>query len=143
MEYQNKRIIFYDGYCILCSRFIRFIIKKDKQRVFRYTTIDRLGEFNLIYAETELEVIPDSIAYASGNKIYFYSDAVLKILYDLGGMWKFVGILFIIPKVIRNYFYKFIARNRYRIFGKTDRCFLPPTGLEIDVLNPEGKQKTL
>lgn len=122
---QNNRIVFYDGYCILCSRLIRFLMKRDKRQMFFFTTLDKIPDYEpMIRKPVNLEW-PDSIVYLRNSKIYVYSDAAIQVLIDLGGAWKLARVLYIIPKGIRDLVYKLIARYRYRIFGKSNSCYLP------------------
>ncbi len=122
---QKNRIVFYDGYCILCSRLIRFLMKRDKRQMFFFTTLDKIPDYEpLIRNSVNLEW-PDSIVYLRDSKIYVYSDAAIQVFIDLGGAWKLMWILYIIPKGIRDFIYKLIARYRYRIFGKSNSCYLP------------------
>lgn len=71
-------------------------------------------------------IISDSIIYQEGSYLLTKSDAVLKILYEIGGFWKLFYAFIIIPKSIRNWFYDLAARNRYILFGKTENCMIPP-----------------
>jgi predicted DCC family thiol-disulfide oxidoreductase YuxK len=131
-DLQNKRIVFYDGYCILCSRLIRFLMKKDKRDLFSFTTLDKIKDYEWIMTLSGNLKLPDSIVYLRNSKMYVYSDAAIQVLIDLGGAWKLVGIFYIIPKGIRDFVYKLIARYRYRIFGKSNSCYLPVQNSDLN-----------
>ena len=126
MDLLNQRIVFYDGYCVLCSRLIRFLMKRDKKKIFLYATLDKISDYSFISVNSENAKWMDSIVYARNANLYFYSDAGIKILSDLGGIWKIVSILLhVFPKWIRDLIYKTIAKHRYKIFGKSNECALP------------------
>lgn len=111
------KVIIYDGICILCSKSITFLTKQAKKKEFEYTTYNSdkakalLKKFNIDFTSEQF------IVYIRDNKCYTRSRAVLEILKDLGGLWRLIIILVIIPPFIRNYIYKIIARNRYTWFG--------------------------
>jgi len=111
----EKIIIQFDGICILCSSVVRFILKADRKRKLLFQTIP----------QTTDKKSPESILIIDGDKIYKYSDAVLKIFSELGGIYRLFLLVRIIPKKWRDNIYKWIARNRYRWFGKRQTCFVP------------------
>ncbi len=125
MDFQNKQIIFYDGYCVLCSRLIRYIIRKDKNEVFWYSSLQSEIAGDILKNQLNIENVPDSIVYLRDGKAYFYSDAAITIFVELGGIFKLVSVFYIIPKFARDYLYKVIAKNRFKIFGRRDTCFIP------------------
>lgn len=114
-------IILFDGYCNLCSGSVGFILKRDKQRHFRYVALQtEPGIFLRRYlgiAETT-----DSVILWRGGKIYLHSDAALEIVRHLSFPWPMTGILRIVPKTLRDRIYNWIARNRYGWFGKRAYC---------------------
>lgn len=119
-----NNIILFDGECNLCDHSVQFIIKRDKKELFKFASIQSevgdevLKKFN---ASTDI----DSFILVKGNNCYFKSSAALRICKDLKGGWKLFFCLLIVPKVIRDYFYSIIAKNRYKLFGKKDNCMLP------------------
>ena len=118
-------IILFDGVCNLCNGVVRFIIKRDKQNVFKFATLQ--SEYGMDFlASNNLHSAPlETIILIDGEKIYTQSDAVITILKALGGIWKLAVFFKIIPKSIRNFIYHLIAKYRYRIFGKRDTCMAP------------------
>ena len=125
IKIENK-IIFYDGYCIVCSRFINFLIKVDKRKQNRFASISSKFSQSILKDKLGSKDIGKFIVYLSNDKIYSKSDAVLQIFIELGGLYKFFSILKIFPSNFRNLFYEFFAINRYKWFGKFDECHLPP-----------------
>ena len=122
----NNKIIFYDGFCVVCSRFINFLIKVDKRKQNRFASISSKFSQSILKDKLGSKDIGKFIVYLSNDKIYSKSDAVLQIFIELGGLYKFFSILKIFPSNFRNLFYKFFAINRYKWFGKFDECHLPP-----------------
>lgn len=113
---KTKLIIQFDGYCILCSRTIQFILKADRNSKFMFQTLQSTSVDN---------EIGESVVVNDGKRIYTHFDAVLKIGKELGGIYRLIEITRLLPKKWRNKLYEWIARHRYRWFGKRDACFLP------------------
>jgi predicted DCC family thiol-disulfide oxidoreductase YuxK len=126
-------IILYDGVCIFCSGWIRFVAARDVAKRFRFTPIQsgygtRLAQHLGIDPND-----PDTNAVIHGGVAYFKSDAALTILSQLPG-WSWVRALFAVPAALRNPVYNLIARNRYRIFGRSDACMVPDASLRERVI---------
>ena len=115
-----NQIILFDGVCGLCKKSVDILIKMDKKKRFKYTSLQ--GE----YVKTlDIEPDIDSIIFYEDNTIYYKSTAILKICQALGGIWKVTAIFYIIPRVIRDFIYDVIAKYRYKIFGKMESCRMP------------------
>jgi predicted DCC family thiol-disulfide oxidoreductase YuxK len=126
-------VILYDGVCIFCSRWVRFVIARDAQRRFRFTPIQSDYGTRLAQAFGIDPADPDTNAVIHGGVAYFKSDAALTVLSSLPG-WGWVRVLFWVPKPLRDFVYNLVARNRYRIFGKYDRCFVPDAEMRARVM---------
>jgi predicted DCC family thiol-disulfide oxidoreductase YuxK len=126
-------VILYDGVCIFCSRWIRFIATRDTKKRFRFTPIQSDYGARLAQAFGVDPRDPDTNAVIHGGVAYFKSDAALTVLSDLPG-WGWTRALFVVPKPVRDAVYKLVARNRYRIFGKYDACFVPDAATRGRVL---------
>jgi predicted DCC family thiol-disulfide oxidoreductase YuxK len=132
-KWPDDDVILYDGVCVLCSRWVRFIVTRDRAARFRFTMIQspygaRLAQVLGIDAGD-----PDTNAVIHGGAAWFKSDGALTVLSCLPG-WSFVRVFFAVPKPLRDAVYNFVARNRYRIFGKYDECMVPDAGLRARVL---------
>jgi predicted DCC family thiol-disulfide oxidoreductase YuxK len=117
-------VIFFDGVCGLCNAWIDFVIKRDKDQVFRF------GPLQGATARQHLNLPPDaefdSVALVDASGTHHKSDAVWRILARLKGAWPVMGALLrLIPGPIRDWGYDFVARRRYRWFGKKETCRLP------------------
>ena len=132
---ENNSIILFDGVCNLCNNSVQFIIKRDKKKRFLFTSLqsdaarDILLQFQLKNSEM------DSIIFIENGKIYQKSNAILKIVKHLNGIWKISYGFIIIPKFIRDYVYIIIAKNRYRWFGKREVCMIPTKELQMRFLD--------
>jgi predicted DCC family thiol-disulfide oxidoreductase YuxK len=126
-------VILYDGVCIFCSRWVRFVATRDVDRRFRFTAIQSPYGTRLAQAFGIDPADPDTNAVIRGGVAYFKSDAALTVLSSLPG-WQWVKVLFAVPRPLRNAVYNLIARNRYRIFGKYDECFVPDADMRGRVL---------
>jgi predicted DCC family thiol-disulfide oxidoreductase YuxK len=117
----NHPIIFYDGVCGLCDQSVQFVIKRDKRNIFRYAALQTA------FAKGVLgESIPfDSFVYYEKGKVFYRSTAALKTFAKLGGWWSLVYAFMVVPPFIRNGVYDFVAKHRYKWFGKFDSCKIP------------------
>jgi predicted DCC family thiol-disulfide oxidoreductase YuxK len=118
-------IILYDGYCNLCSRIVQFIFNRDKSKRFNYYPVQSENGDNIRKLLIMDEHNPQSVILITSDNIYTNSDAVLEILIKLGFPMNMLWILFVIPRFIRDPIYSFIAKNRFRWFGKRNNCYLP------------------
>jgi len=124
--------IFYDGHCGLCHRSVRFVLARDRDgRCFRYAPLQG-ATFQRLVPEPERVLLPDSIVVLTDDgRVLTRSDAFIRILRRLGGIWRFAAaIVACVPRFVRDGVYNFIARVRYRIFGRRDEvCPIMPAEL--------------
>lgn len=122
-------IILYDGECNLCNKSVQFVIKRDKNGYFKFASRQsKIGQ-NLL----EKHQVParlDSIILIENNTYYGESAAVLRICRHLDGIWKAFYILLAVPKPVRNFVYRIVAKNRKKWFGKSDSCLVPSSGIK-------------
>ena len=124
-------IIFYDGVCGLCNRLVQFLIKRDKRGTLRFASLQSdlaakvLGRHGIDPAD--LDTFHLVVNYEQPEeRVLSRGDAVLRAWRELGGGWKMLGAAGqIVPRPLRDVLYRFIARIRYRVFGKYDTCMLP------------------
>jgi predicted DCC family thiol-disulfide oxidoreductase YuxK len=123
-------IILFDGVCNLCSGSVQFIIKRDREEVFQFASLqstygqNQLAKFNL--NKNSLH----SIIVIRKNQFFQRSDAALEISKRLSAGWPLFYGLKIIPRFIRDGIYNWISNNRYRFFGKKDECWIPDSALQ-------------
>jgi predicted DCC family thiol-disulfide oxidoreductase YuxK len=118
-------IILFDAECILCSANAQFVLTHDRKKRFRLASMQ--GEVgSALYRRFGIDPAnPDSIIVVDGESMQRDSDAVLAIYAGLGWPCKALTVFRLVPRFIRDPLYLLIARNRYRIFGKRDSCWLP------------------
>lgn len=122
LSYEHPIIVF-DGVCNLCNGFVQWIIKHDKERIFRYTTLDNDNFINATHSMNKVN--HDTVMLIINGEIFIESDVSMEVFQMLPYPYKILSILRWIPKYIRDKVYRWIARNRYRWFGKRDACMIP------------------
>lgn len=121
----NKPIVLFDGVCNLCDRSVQFIIRRDRNKRFLFASLqgkkghELLRHFNLPVNDFH------SFILVEGDKIYTRSTGALRILRELGGGWKLLYGLIILPRFIRDAVYNWVARNRYKWYGRKEECPVP------------------
>jgi len=133
-------ILFYDGVCGLCNRLVQFILHRDHDAVFRFASLQsalatrilaRHGadprDLDTVYVVVNHDPTKQGPANEDPDeRLLARSDAVLFVLKQLGGVWKIFGLLLaVVPRPLRDWKYRLIARYRYRVFGRYDTCLLP------------------
>ena len=117
-------LIYFDGLCGLCDRFVNFVLRHDHRRRFRFAPLQgetaRVRLAHLEHPERSPTVILDD-----GVRLRFRSDAALAILTGLGGAWRAAAWLRVIPRPLRDLVYRGVARYRHRWFGRRESCRVP------------------
>ena len=126
-------VILFDGVCVFCSLWVRFVADRDKARRFRFTAIQSAYGARLAQALGIDPGDPDTNAVIHGGVAYKKSDGALTVLSSLPG-WGFARIFFAVPRPVRDIVYNLIAKNRYLMFGKLDACIVPDAELRARVL---------
>ncbi len=122
----RDNVLFFDGFCVLCSGTVRLLIKIDKKRILKYSSLQ--GNLAKVTLDSRHFGSNESVVFWEEGVFYERSEAVIRILVRLGGAYKIAGFaLRIFPFFALNFLYSFIARNRFRIFGKNDSCLVPTT----------------
>ena len=132
---KNKRIILFDGVCNLCNGGVQFVLKKDKNNIFNFSSLQsEFGQKKLLELNFDSTNF-DSFLYLKDDKVYTKSSAALQVCKELSGPIKLLSIFLIVPKFIRDLIYSLIAKNRYKWFGKQDSCWLPTPDLQTRFIN--------
>ncbi|MBN8835720.1 MAG: DUF393 domain-containing protein [Sphingobacteriia bacterium] len=120
-------VILFDGVCNLCNGAINWVIRHDKKHRFRFAALQSTFAKQVLDNHLPLHTAttPDSIILLEKGIVFTRSAAVLKIARQLDGIWPLFYTFIIVPPFIRDYFYNFIARNRYKWFGRKEDCLLP------------------
>ena len=121
----EPRTIVYDGVCVLCSRWLGFVLKRDKRGLYRFAAMQTPSGQALLAANGLDPHDPTSFLLLEDGVAYSNSDAIIRVLVSFGGVWRLAHILRIVPSVLLDSSYLWLARNRYRLFGKLDQCEAP------------------
>ncbi|MFH6996500.1 thiol-disulfide oxidoreductase DCC family protein [Flavobacterium sp. FlaQc-57] len=133
---KNKKIILFDGVCNLCNSAVQFIIKNDKKDIYRFAALQSdLGKEICNYIGIDQNKIDSIILYNPGVAYYYKSSAVLEISKDLGGIYSLLTIFKILPEKLRNYTYDYIAKNRYKWYGKKESCMITTPELKAKFIS--------
>lgn len=131
---KKQSIILFDGICNLCNSSINFVIKRDKKDEFRFTALQEEPGISLLKRHHIDTKDTDSIILIENDTVYVKSSAALRVSRKLSGAWPLMYVFMIVPTFIRNGVYDYIAKNRYKWYGKQDSCMIP---------NPELNDKFL
>ena len=127
---QGADIVVFDGVCVLCSGFLKFMLRHDRSQRFKFVTAHSdLGE--TLYAHLGLKSADyDTNVVIVDRRIYTKLDAFAAAMGALGGVWRIAKIVRILPRPVADWLYNRIARNRYAIFGKTESCLVPTPDIQ-------------
>ncbi len=118
-------IVLFDGFCNLCNRTVKFILKNDLDEKFKFASLQSSFGQNLLEESNLPSDDFDTVVYIDKGKSYLRSTAAIKILTDLGWPWNIFYPLILIPPTFRDLIYSWIAKSRYKRFGKRTSCMIP------------------
>jgi predicted DCC family thiol-disulfide oxidoreductase YuxK len=118
-------LLVFDGVCNLCNGFVRFLLARDAAGRLTFTTCQSEAGAEIMRQAGIDPLDPASVVLVDGNQTYVYSDASLLAIAALGGAWRLVLLARLIPRLLRDPAYRFVARRRYRWFGRSDTCRAP------------------
>lgn len=134
INYRKKKpsvttVLLIDGQCLLCNGITRFIVKRDKAAIFQFASLQsKAGQQFLISGGIPIGDLNTFVMIENGQ-YFIKSTAALRVLRQLDGFWPLSYIFIIVPRPLRNLVYDWIARNRYRWFGREEVCMLPSAPL--------------
>ncbi len=132
---KNKKIILFDGICNLCNSSVQFIIERDKKDVFRFVALQsELGQEICNYVGVNPKITDSIILYEPGTAYYLKSEAALKIVAEFHSVYTLLVIFKIFPIGIRDSIYDYVAKNRYKWYGKKEQCMIPTLELKAKFL---------
>lgn len=120
-----SKVILFDGYCNLCSGFVQFILRHDRKKKFRFASLQGQYGQQLLQEQGLPTSGFDTFILSADGRLYTRSTGVLHIVKELPGGWPLLYPFIIIPEIIRDGIYNWVARNRYAWFGKRTQCWLP------------------
>ena len=118
-------ILFFDSYCYLCENSVQFILKRDRKGLIRFASLESEIAKQLLQSNKILSTAINTVILWEDSKKYTQSTAVLRVCRHLSYPWPLCYALIIIPPFLRNLIYCFVARNRYRWFGRRQQCYMP------------------
>ena len=125
MDNNETNIVLFDGICNLCNKTVQFIIQRDPKSKFRFASLQsEVGQSLMRQIGLPAES-NDSLVYIRDTRFYIKSTAVLRIFRVLGNGWLLLFVFIILPRFLRDWGYDFIAKRRYRYFGKRASCMIP------------------
>ncbi|MDP2687091.1 MAG: thiol-disulfide oxidoreductase DCC family protein [Aequorivita sp.] len=131
---ENQKIILFDGVCNLCNGAVTYIIKHDKKNMFKFAALQsEIGAHLTAKFNIDTEKV-DSIIVIDGDEYYQKSSAALHIAKHLSGAYPLLFGFMVVPRFIRDSVYDYVARNRYKWFGKKESCMIPTAELKSKFL---------
>jgi predicted DCC family thiol-disulfide oxidoreductase YuxK len=120
-----KPILLFDGVCTMCNSLVSFVIRRDPKRIFQFASLQSdTGQRLLQQAGLPTSQL-NTFVLIEGNRYYTKSTAALHLFRRLGRLWTFLYLFIIVPRPLRDMVYHWIAKNRYKWFGKKEQCMLP------------------
>lgn len=137
MAASSPTVVLFDGVCNLCNGFVQFVIRHDARARFRFAALQSEAGQALLAAAGHPPPGPggpESVLLLAGGQLYSHSAAVLRIAGLLGGGWRVAAVGWLLPRPWRDALYRFVARHRYRWFGRQESCWLPTPALRARFL---------
>ena len=133
---KNKQLILFDGVCNLCNASVQYVIKHDKNNVFMFAPLQgETGQLIIEKYQIDTAKTDSILLYTEGKGIVYKSTAALKIARKLGFPRNLLQVFLVIPPIFRNWVYDYVAKNRYKWFGKQENCMIPTKNLNSKFLN--------
>src|SRR3569623_2737377 len=121
----TEAIIVFDGVCVLCNGWVRFLLRHDRAGRYRFAAMQSATGATLLGDHGLDPHDPSSFLLLENGVAFCDSDAILRVLAGLGGVWRLARAGRLVPRWLRDPAYRVLARHRYRIFGRHDACLLP------------------
>ena len=140
----KRPLILFDGVCNLCNSAVQRVIERDEGERFDFATLQSDAahrELQSLLGAEEIEALPDSIVLIDSDGVHTRSAAALRIARTLGFPFALISLSVVVPRPIRDAIYDWIARNRYRWFGRQDRCMTPAPDLTARFLDDGEPQE--
>lgn len=119
----QQKVLLFDGVCNLCNGWVDFLLKYDSKKELKFAALQS-DEAKQFVSPEFAKKLP-SLVFVNGNYTYIESDAAIWVLASLGGWWRIALAVLVLPKFLRNWVYRLIAKNRYHWFGKSEQCRIP------------------
>lgn len=121
-------IVVFDAQCLLCNGWVWFLLRHDRKAILRFASMQGAhGQRLLAQAGLKVDGL-QTLLLVDGERRWQHTAAIFRVLHTLGWPWRMAWMVWPIPRFIRDPMYRWVARHRYRIFGRSEVCILPPTG---------------
>jgi predicted DCC family thiol-disulfide oxidoreductase YuxK len=127
-------VLLFDGVCNLCNASVLFVIDRDPGRRFAFASLQSPEAARLLAERGYLGMELDSVLLVEGRRVYERSTAALRVARRLTGAWPLLSVFLLVPRPLRDAVYDWVARNRYRWFGRQDACRVPAPELRARFL---------
>ena len=118
-------LLLFDGICNLCNISIQLILKHEQDHIIKFTPLQsEIAQQTLLRTNSILKA-SESIIFIEQHRIFYKSDAVIQISYHLKKPWRWISYIRILPRSVRDFLYDLVAKYRYDIFGKKEKCMIP------------------
>lgn len=132
----TDKILVFDGVCVLCSRWVNFVLRRDRRLQYKFAAMQTCSGRELLIQHGIDPDDPMSFLLLDGAVGYTDTDAIIRVLRSFGGGWTGVALLMrAVPRFVRDPLYRWIARHRYRLFGQRDACLVPTQGIAARFLH--------
>lgn len=132
---KDKKIILFDGVCNLCDATVQKVIKADKKDVFRFVALQSdLGKEITNYIGIDTEKTDSIILYEPGIAYHIKAEAAIEIAKTIGGVYSLLGMFSVFPNWLKDIGYDFVAKNRYKWYGKKESCMIPTPEIKAKFL---------
>ncbi|KRD27359.1 hypothetical protein ASE39_03525 [Acidovorax sp. Root267] len=118
-------IVVFDGQCLLCNGWVQFLLRHDPAQRIRFASIQSaVGQQLLARAGLKVDGL-QTLLVIDGDRSWQHTAAILRVLHALGWPWRLAWVGWLVPAPLRDALYRWVARNRYRIWGRSDTCMVP------------------
>jgi predicted DCC family thiol-disulfide oxidoreductase YuxK len=119
-------IVVFDAQCLLCSGWVQFLLRHDRQAIFRFASIQgQTGQHLLASQGLKVDGL-QTLLLVDGSRSWQHTAAIFRVLHALGWPWRLAWLAWLVPAPLRDALYRLVARHRYRLFGRSSSCMLPP-----------------
>jgi predicted DCC family thiol-disulfide oxidoreductase YuxK len=119
-------IVVFDAQCLLCNGWVQFLLRHDRHGALRYASIQgETGRALLARAGLPVEGL-ETLLVVDGERSWQHTAAILRVVHALGWPWRLAWLGWLVPAPLRDAAYRAIARRRYRLFGRSETCLMPP-----------------
>jgi predicted DCC family thiol-disulfide oxidoreductase YuxK len=134
-ELARSPVLLYDGSCGLCQGSVQWLLRRDRRGVLRFAALQSKAAAGLLAAAGAIGPLPDSVVLLDGRGVHVKSAAALAVAGRLGLPWSLARVFWLVPRPLRDWVYDWVARNRYRWFGRKTECLLPTPALRARFLD--------